>query len=357
MKALRLVSALALLALVSACETSIEAPDTVSTSGTPSTANFHSRGSASHSAAQNEASKPGPRHLEDDEGDQAVLDTAEKMVRQNDLVSATVMYKRAVNANPKSIGALKGLAKVYEAQDRPREALEAWRAVTAIDDSDPEAWRGMGRDMLAMGLYPKAVESLKKAHELGGDDDLKTVNLLAMAQLRGGQPSDAITTLEEAVKNSDDLATRNNLGFAYVMANDVPKAIAILEEVAKDPKSTAQQRQNLALAYGLAGREDDARAISLQDLPPEAVDNNLKTYRIMRDKLNGKATPVVEEPKKKKKKAAKKIVKPAAPAAAPATSAVPAPAFNATAPVAAPSPAPVTSAPVPAPAPATPTTH
>jgi Flp pilus assembly protein TadD len=345
MKASRLLLSLSLLALLAACETSVEAPDTAGTSAAPAKANFRSKSSGTN-YSNNDAPKSSARQIEEGEEDSAVLDAAEKMIKQGDFTSATVMYKRAVNANPKSISALKGLAKLYEAQDRPREALDSWRAVVAIDESDAEARRGMGRDFLAMGLYPKAIEALTKAHELGSGtpEDLKTVNLLAMAQLRGGDPNGAIDTLETAIKDNDDLATKNNLGFAYVMAGDLNKAIPILEEVVKDPKCTVQQRQNLALAYGLAGREEDARAIALQDLPPAAVANNLKSYREMRDKLNGKATPVVETPKPKKKAAPKKKS-----AAVPAAS-VPAPAGSV--PAAAPTPAPVTSVPVPPPAPA-----
>jgi tetratricopeptide (TPR) repeat protein len=324
---------MALLALLAACETSVEAPATVGSADSGKTSNIRARsGGSSYAADQNEA-KSSTRVLADDEADQALLDAAEKMMKQGDLVSATVLYKRAVNAHPDSVSSLKGLAKLYEAQDKPREALETWRAIVALDENSAEAHRGMGRDMMAMGLYPKAIESLKRSHEIGGEDDLKTVNLLAMAQLRGGQPNDAIATLEEAVKSNDDLATKNNLGFAYVMAGELNKAIPLLEEVSKNPKATSQQRQNLALAYGLAGREEDARAIALQDLPPAAVANNLKTYRVMRDKLNGKATPVIE-PARPKKKVRKPVVKKEA------------------APVAAPAPAPVTAAPVvPAPAP------
>jgi Flp pilus assembly protein TadD len=212
--------------------------------------------------------------------------------------------------NPESTQALTALAKLTEVQKRPRESLEAWRALAAINDEEVDAHRGMGRSLMALGLYKKAIPEFERALQIGGKDDSKTMNLLAMAQLRDGDASSAIATLNEALEHNDDLVTRNNLGFTYIMAGENSKAIQVLEEVAKNPKSTAQQRQNLALAYGLAGRDEDARATALQDLPPDAVANNLKTYRMMREKISGHATPVYTKPlTAKEKKAAAKAAK------------------------------------------------
>lgn len=358
MKLQNFCTVLLLLAGLSACNTSLEPPATAGQAA-GSTGNFHAKGGTGGIDTGSESFSSSSSHpLDDSEGDQALLNAAEKMTKQGDFVSATVLYRRAVGNNPKSIPALSGLAKMEEAQGRPREALEAWRNVTAIDDDNADAHRGMGRNLMTMGLYDKAITELEKAHHLGGDEDLKTVNLLAMAELRNGDKEKAIATLKEASEHTDDLSTRNNLGFAYIMSGELAKAIEVLEAVVKDPHATVQQRQNLALAYGLAGREDDARSMALQDLPPAAVANNLKTYREMRDKMLGRASPVATTPIKKKK-VVKKKPKPVEPAAtatpAPPPAPAPVPAASSTpaapAPEAAPSPPPVTSAPVPAPAP------
>ncbi|MBI3419696.1 MAG: hypothetical protein HY053_06155 [Proteobacteria bacterium] len=274
------------------------------------TSNFRTRSDSSPPSNIPQPSEDsGVRTIDDEDTAQTLLDTAQKMLDKDDLDSATAMYVRAATANPHSVPALTGLAKIQEKQARPREALDAWRKLVALDEGNSEAHRGMGRNMMAMGLYKQAISELERAHQIGGDDDLKTVNLLAMAQLRSGNVEKSIVTLKEAVEDhGDDLITRNNLGFAYVMAGDFPTAIATLEAVAKDPQATAQQRQNLALAYGLAGRQEDARAMALQDLPPEAVANNLRIYSQMRDRMLGKvsADPVIVKKAKKKKPAVKK---------------------------------------------------
>jgi Flp pilus assembly protein TadD len=301
------LSALALAALLlSACESGPETDRAASPSGIgKTTSNINSGKPAGgfnfgSSSSSDQPRESGVRQIEEDEASQALFSTADKMLKQGDVVSATILYRRAVNQDPESVPALRGLARLYEAQDRPREALESWRAIAAIDDKFAEAHRGMGRNLMTMKLYPKAIEALQKAHALGGEDDLKTMNLLAVAYLRSGQEEKAIDTLKEATSKSDDLDTRNNLGFAYIMAGQIGAAITVLEDVVLDSKATSQQRQNLALAYGLAGREEDARALALQDLPPKAVEKNLKSYREMRSQILGKPSSATRKLAKKK---------------------------------------------------------
>ena len=100
----------------------------------------------------------------------------------------------------------------------------------------------------------------------------------------------------------------NNLGFTYILAGRLSDAITLFEKLTDDPRATVQHRQNLALAYGLAGREDDARKIAMQDLPRSAVEKNILSYRAMRGKnLNLAPDNVV---KKSKVKKIKKAVQP-----------------------------------------------
>ncbi|MBY0429246.1 MAG: hypothetical protein K2Q32_08510, partial [Alphaproteobacteria bacterium] len=73
-----------------------------------------------------------------------------------------------------------------------------------------------------------------------------------------------------------------------------------------DPRVTVQHRQNLALAYGVAGRENDARKIALQDLPRASVEKNIATYRKMREKIMGIKSEAAPKPAPVKKPETKK---------------------------------------------------
>jgi Flp pilus assembly protein TadD len=59
----------------------------------------------------------------------------------------------------------------------------------------------------------------------------------------------------------------------------------ILRDLVRDPSATAQTRGNLALVYGLTGREREARAILAQDLPPSEINANIAYYRELRQLL------------------------------------------------------------------------
>ncbi len=56
----------------------------------------------------------------------------------------------------------------------------------------------------------------------------------------------------------------------------------MLERAAQDPAATPRIRQNLALAYGLAGQRDAAERMAGLDLDEAAVANNLSYYDLLR---------------------------------------------------------------------------
>lgn len=252
--------------------------------------NTHSASSSKSILNLFDGSKEGGEKLKDigeDEETDTLLATADKMLAKGDLGTASVLYQRAAASNPKSLKALAGYAELSEKRGQPREAIAAYRKMVQLDESCAPAYRGLGRNFMVLGLYDNAISELEKLRALDGDS-AETLNLLAMAYLRNGDKTNAVDLLQKTVaKYPEHLTSQNNLGFAYVMTGELDKAIDVLQKLVTNVNATAQHRQNLALAYGLAGREDDARKISLQDLPPAAVENNLKTYRLMRAKKTG----------------------------------------------------------------------
>jgi Flp pilus assembly protein TadD len=318
------------------------------------------------------ATKPDnlPDFSDEDEANATVLHTADRMKREGDYGSASILYMRAAAANPESTLALKGLAECEEAKGQPREAISAYRQIVKIKEESFYAHRGIARNLMRMELYDEAVKQLERLQALEGKT-VDTLNLFGMAYTRKKDFPKAIEAFQQALEiEPENMNTRNNLGFAYIMSGKFDEAIALFEGLVHDKNATAQHRQNLALAYGLAGREKEARSVAMQDLSPAAVEQNLKTYRLMREKIRG-GKIVADKPKPAaKKKPVKKVVKakdapvpeaapvPAsevapAPAAAPAPEVqkepeTPAPA--APAPALETSPAPPPAAPAPAPA-------
>jgi hypothetical protein len=68
---------------------------------------------------------------------------------------------------------------------------------------------------------------------------------------------------------------RNNLGLSLALSGQHAEALELLRRLVDEPGAKARNRQNLALAYALAGDLVAAERISRLDLDEEAVQNNL----------------------------------------------------------------------------------
>jgi len=164
---------------------------------------------------------------------------------------------------------------------------------------------------------------------------------IALIQIAQGNPRAAVSRL-------DDLAGRApaaDVGLAYALAGAADRAVQLLEDAARAPGATARTRQNLALAYAMAGDWRRARAIAAQDLSPAELPGRMEQWAAFA-RPGGGATQVAallgvspaEDPGQPVRLAL-------APEAAPAEQQ----AFAAAEPVAAPVEAPVATAPAPAP--------
>ncbi|MDX1922147.1 MAG: tetratricopeptide repeat protein [Alphaproteobacteria bacterium] len=284
------------------------------------------------------SSREPEKEIEDeDDATATLLRTAEKMMASNDLTSASMLYQRAFSTNPDSIAALKGMARVAELREKPQEALQAYREIIRLDNDNEAGHMGVAKNLMTLGLHDKAIDQLNKFREIKGDSP-EVLNMLGMAYTRAdeipGHYEKAIESFKTSIAiDPDRLSTQNNMGFTYILAGRLNEAIAIFEKLVDDPRVTVQHRQNLALAYGMAGRENDARKIAMQDLPRAAVEKNIASYRKMRQKVMGitpdepklvlKKTPVKKSPKPEvKKEEPKAETSPAAAPVAPAADAV-----------------------------------
>ncbi|HET9428973.1 MAG TPA: tetratricopeptide repeat protein [Allosphingosinicella sp.] len=96
----------------------------------------------------------------------------------------------------------------------------------------------------------------------------------ALMQVALGRPQAAIGQL-------DDLAGRApaaDVGLAYALAGMPERAIEILEPAARQHDATPRLRQNLALAFALAGNWQRARAVAAQDISPAELPRRLQQW-------------------------------------------------------------------------------
>jgi Flp pilus assembly protein TadD len=97
---------------------------------------------------------------------------------------------------------------------------------------------------------------------------------VALMQIALGNPRAAIARLDDL----DGRAPVADVALAYALAGAPDRAVALLEPAARAPEATPRVRQNLALAYALAGDWRRARAVAAQDVSPADLDARLAQW-------------------------------------------------------------------------------
>ncbi|MEM9880192.1 MAG: SPOR domain-containing protein [Pseudomonadota bacterium] len=163
--------------------------------------------------------------------------------------AAAKVFVKAANAGG-GARALRGLAQAQLYLQQPGLAIETARAAVQEDPNDPKALSILG---VAMDVY--------------------------------GDHQGAMSVYSDAARRfPGSLAIKSNYGLSLVMAGDIEAGIEQLEEVVRDPRATARDRQNLAMAYALAGDMERATALAAIDLDVSGVRANLLYADLLRAK-------------------------------------------------------------------------
>jgi len=216
------------------------------------------------------------------------------MADKGEIGASIDFYRRALASEPKNAAAARGLATALEAWGDKAGAAQACKDGLAFHPSDTELRRLYGRLLLTMD-DPKGAKEQYEAALDQDDDDIKARGGLGVALDHLGEHKKAQAQYEKVLKDRPrHLATLNNLGYSYILSRRYDLAIKTLEPALNEPKATAALRQNLALAYGLAGMEADARRVAAMDLSPDKVAANMDYYRRQRAEMAVTTTPYAE---------------------------------------------------------------
>ncbi len=198
-----------------------------------------------------------------------------------DAAAAIPLYQRAARMVPEDPAPLIGLGDTLNSLGAYREASEVWSKALFLAPDNVAALKGFGTALtglnqphlalvkfeaaLAIAPGPGIYNGLGVAHDMLGNADL------AQANYRAG--------LLEA---PSDLGLMNNLGLSLALSGGYDEAIVLLERAVTLPGVTVRHRQNLALAYGLAGDGARAAKIARLDLDEQRVRQNLGYYHVLR---------------------------------------------------------------------------
>jgi Flp pilus assembly protein TadD len=136
------------------------------------------------------------------------------------------------------------------------------------------AYRMMLGDLyLKSGRFVSAADAFTDVISLNPGNARATLSL-ALAQIAQGKSAEAVANLDGIVAS----AAAADTGLAYALAGQPQRAIDLLEPAARAPEANGRVRQNLALAYAIAGDWAKARIVAAQDLSPAELGARLEQW-------------------------------------------------------------------------------
>lgn len=162
-----------------------------------------------------------------------------RAVQEGRLPAAQDAMEQAVAIAPRDAGYRLLLADIYMRSGRFQSARATYADVIEIDPSNSRAGLGIALMEIALGRTGAAISRLY--------------------DLEGRAPG-------------------ADVGLGLALAGRTERAIEILEPLARGYSSTPRIRQNLALAYALAGDWRRARAVAAQDISPALLQARLEQW-------------------------------------------------------------------------------
>lgn len=211
----------------------------------------------------------------------AMIRVGEATRQAGDPANAVLFFRRAHALVPFKAEPLVRLGVALNDLGQFNEAAEAFRDALNIEHNNTEALRGLGFALIGLNQPELAIDQFKAAIAI--EPDYRSFNGLGVASDHLGQHKAAQDYYESGLKIfPNNLTLLNNLGLSQILSRDYDAAIGTLVGAVQQPGASARQRQNLALAYGMAGKDTDAARVSRIDLGPRDVQDNLAYYPILR---------------------------------------------------------------------------
>lgn len=199
-----------------------------------------------------------------------------------DFANAVNLYRHAAAMEPSKPEPLDALGGTLIDMGKVDEAIVNFNAALKLNPHDGEGLRGLARAYLRTGRPDLAGAPLALAFQ-DSPNDAKLLMLIGVADDFIGQHASAQQRYRQGLKLAPaDRSISLDLALSLALSEHFDEAIAILRPIAQGPGATAQERQTLALIYGLKGDQNAARQVALVDLDPGSVDHNLAFYESLR---------------------------------------------------------------------------
>ena len=200
-----------------------------------------------------------------------------------DLVNALGVYRRASEVDPLNPAPLVAAGDVLLEMGSVNEAIVSYNNALLRGGQNLPALLGLARAYLKTGKPALALDPLNKAYALSPDDP-KMLLLQGVAKDFSGEHAEAQAWYRRGlVAAPNDPALTVNLALSLALSGDYNSAIAALQPMAMAPGGSPQERQTLALIYGLRGNLAEAARLNRLDLDDASVEHNLAYYATLRE--------------------------------------------------------------------------
>lgn len=214
-------------------------------------------------------------------GSAALIERGDQARDAGDPAAALPLYQRAHRIDPdaNSVTTVR-IAQTLNQLGAYHDAGDAWASVLRSEPNNFDALVGYGITLTALDQPLLALEYFERAQQVG--ESAALFNGMGVSHDMVGRPVQA----QEAYRRGLELAPNNirlanNLGLSLALSGSFNAAISRLEAVSQMPSAGIRHRQNLALAYALAGFGERARTLSYQDLDDLSVQRNMSFYRVL----------------------------------------------------------------------------
>ena len=161
------------------------------------------------------------------------------------------------------------------AHGQTEKAVSMAEAAVSNAPRDAAARATLGRAYLKAGRFESASTALNDAMSLG-DNSPRTALSLALSRIAGGHGHEAVALLDDW-KDSIPAADR---GLALALAGETSRGTAVLSDALRAGDNTPKVRQNLAYAYALDGRWNEAKTMMAQDVGADQVDQRISDWAL-----------------------------------------------------------------------------
>jgi len=202
-----------------------------------------------------------------------LVERAKARLEKEDLAMAEYYFVAAFNKEPRSEAVLTGLGEVFHRRGRLEQADAAFHGALETNPESVPAMLGLGKVCRDRGDYEEAVQRLTRAAELAPKSGAPTE--LALTYEASGQRALAEPLFRVAAENSESSAAYNNLGFNRLLQKRFADAVPPLERAVNLDPQNSRAKNNLAVAYAMTGRPDEAYRLFESTVGKASAYNNL----------------------------------------------------------------------------------